>query len=84
MWDEWPGRWGPEDGIDLVAETVDGRTWAVQAKCYDERYSVRKSDVDSFLAASGCAEFEHRLLISTSDRLASKADSTSRIGRVGS
>ena len=21
LWDEWPGRWGPDDGIDLVAET---------------------------------------------------------------
>ena len=78
LWDEWPGRWGPDDGIDLVAETVDGKTWAVQAKCYDEQYSVTKSDVDSFLAASGRAEFDHRLLISTSDRLASKADSTIR------
>ena len=78
LWDEWPGRWGPDDGIDLVAETVDGKTWAVQAKCYDEQYSVTKSDVDSFLAASGRTEFDHRLLISTSDRLASKADSTIR------
>lgn len=47
LWDEWPGRWGPDDGIDLVAETVDGKTWAVQAKCYDEQYSATKSDVEA-------------------------------------
>ena len=35
-----------DDGIDFMAETVDGKTWAVQAKCYDERYSVTKSDAD--------------------------------------
>ena len=22
LWDEWPGRWGPDIGIDLVTETV--------------------------------------------------------------
>ena len=24
LWKEWPGIWGPDTGIDLVAETVDG------------------------------------------------------------
>lgn len=24
LWDDWPGRWGPDVGIDLVAETQEG------------------------------------------------------------
>ena len=34
LWDDWPGRWGPDCGLDLVAEDRDGKTWAIQAKCY--------------------------------------------------
>ena len=52
LWDDWPGRWGPDCGIDLVAEDLDGKTWAVQAKCYDADHSVTKADVDSFLSES--------------------------------
>jgi hypothetical protein len=29
LWDEWPGRWGPDTGIDLVAKTKTGELWAV-------------------------------------------------------
>ncbi len=29
LWDDWPGRWGADDGIDLVAQDIDGKTWAV-------------------------------------------------------
>jgi predicted helicase len=25
LWSEWPGRWGPDAGIDLVAEDREGR-----------------------------------------------------------
>ena len=24
LWDKWPGRWGPDAGIDLVAQAKDG------------------------------------------------------------
>jgi predicted helicase len=37
LWDEWSGRWAADAGIDLVAETVGGELWAVQAKAYDPR-----------------------------------------------
>jgi len=30
----------------LVAEERDGSLWAVQAKAYDEAYSIKKKDVD--------------------------------------
>jgi len=33
LWDEWPGAWGAEAGIDLVAEDHNGDLWAIQAKC---------------------------------------------------
>jgi predicted helicase len=35
LWDEWPGRWGRDAGIDVVAEEQEGGLWAVQAKHYD-------------------------------------------------
>ena len=35
LWDEWPGRWGIDAGIDLVAEDALGQLWAIQAEAYD-------------------------------------------------
>jgi predicted helicase len=52
LWDEWPGNWGRDKGIDLIAQTNDGRIVAVQAKHYAAAYAVKKADVDSFLAES--------------------------------
>jgi predicted helicase len=48
--------------------------WAVQAKCYDQDYSVKKRDVDSFLSESnrtlpGGRGFVFRLLLATTDGL---------------
>ena len=34
LWDDWPGRDGPENGVDLVAEDQDGNEWAIQCKNY--------------------------------------------------
>lgn len=73
LWDDWPGRWGPDAGIDLVAEDHEGRLWAVQAKAYDPRYTVTKADVDTFLSESSRAVFSYRLLIATTDRLSPHA-----------
>ena len=73
MWDDWPGRWGADAGIDLVAEVNDGSLWAVQAKAYNPSYSVKKADVDSFLSESGREEFSYRLLVATTDRIAATA-----------
>ncbi len=40
LFKEWPENWGPDRGIDLVAETkVDKKLWAVQAKAYDPNHS---------------------------------------------
>ena len=63
LWDQWRGRWGPDAGIDLVAEAKGGTLWAIQAKAYASDNAVTKRDVDSFLSESARAEFRHRLLI---------------------
>ena len=76
LWDDWPEDLGPDTGIDLVAEGYDGRLWAIQAKAYSQRYSVTKSDMDTFLSASNRSEFDFRLLIATTDRLAPHARKT--------
>ena len=73
LWDEWPGRWGADAGIDLVAEGHDGRLWAIQAKAYDPAYSVTKGDVDTFLSESARSVFGFRLLIATTDRIGKTA-----------
>ena len=28
LWDEWPGRWGPDAGIDLVAQAAEAQRLA--------------------------------------------------------
>lgn len=76
LWDEWPGRWGADSGIDLVAEDRDGVLWAIQAKAYDAAYSVTKADVDTFLSESARHQFAFRLLIATTNRVGRTARRT--------
>lgn len=73
LWDDWPERWGKDCGIDLVAEDIDGNNWAIQAKCYDPKYSVTKKDIDSFLSESTNTKIQRRLLIATTDGLGANA-----------
>lgn len=69
LWKQWPGRWrDAEAGIDLVAEDVEGKLWAIQAKAYSEHRAIPKREIDKFLSESNRAEFSYRLLISTSSR----------------
>ena len=76
LWDEWPGRWGADAGIDLLAEDYGGHHWAIQAKAYDEASSITKRDVDTFLAESGRSEFSFRLLIATTNLIGRTAKRT--------
>ncbi len=76
LWDDWPGRWAADAGIDLVAETFTGELWAVQAKAYDPAYAIKKSDIDSFLSESAGTQFSYRLLIATTDRIGTTARRT--------
>jgi len=73
MWDEYPDRWGPDCGVDLVFKHKNGETWAVQAKCYDAKYSITKKDVDTFLSESNRNGIDKRLLIASTDRVAKNA-----------
>src|SRR5258705_9691921 len=73
LWDEYAGRWGPDCGIDLVFESKIGKTWAVQAKCYSSDYDISKNDVDTFLSESNRKQIDHRLLITTTDRIGANA-----------
>lgn len=62
----WDGR---DTGIDLVAELLDGSGFAaIQCKFYDADYRIQKSDIDSFISASGKAPFVRRVVIDTTDR----------------
>ena len=63
MWDDWPGRWDVDAGIDLIAEDKEGKVWAVQAKCYGEDNSVSKKDIDSFISESSNDQIDCRLLV---------------------
>ncbi|MDO9011484.1 MAG: Helicase associated domain protein [Gallionella sp.] len=73
LWDEWPGRWGADCGIDLVFRHKNGDHWAVQAKCYSPDYDITKHDVDKFLSESNRPSIQHRLLIATTDRIGANA-----------
>ncbi len=76
LWKDWPGRWGADAGIDLVAENRRGQLWAIQAKAYDPATWITKHDVDTFLAESGRSEFSFRLLIATTDLIGRTAKRT--------
>ena len=76
LWRDWPGRWGPDAGIDLVAKTPFGDLWAVQAKAYAANASVTKADIDTFLSESSRPQFALRLLIATTDHVSANARRT--------
>lgn len=69
LWRDWPDRAGGKDnGIDLVAERQDGGFTAIQCKFYAEGHRLQKSDIDSFISASGKPPFTHRLIVDTTGR----------------
>jgi len=73
LWSQWPGCWGPDRGIDLVAITFDERVVAVQAKNYGPEHSITKRDIDTFLSESNRKGIHERLLMASTDRLAKSA-----------
>ena len=73
LWDEWPGRWGADCGIDIIFRHTNGEHWAVQAKCYSPDYTVTKHDVDRFLSESNRSQIYRRLLVATTDRIGTNA-----------
>jgi predicted helicase len=73
---DWPGNWGIDKGVDLIAETHSGELWAIQAKAYGEDRSISKRDIDSFLSDSNRPEISFRLLIATTDNIGRNANET--------
>ena len=73
LWEDWPDRWGPDCGIDLVFRHRNGQIWAVQAKCYDPANSISKKDIDSFLSESNRASIQKRLLLTSTDLMSRNA-----------
>ncbi len=88
LWSEFPYNGGMHDfGIDLVAKKKDFDEYvAIQCKFYSEDTSVSKSDVDTFLSASGKPfdvngtqmRFTERIIVSTTDKWSSTAEETIR------
>jgi len=66
---------GPDEGIDLIAETNEGDYWAIQCKYKsDETESLTKDDIDSFisLAFSKCENIKLGLACTNTDRISTK------------
>lgn len=78
MWDQWPDRWGPDTGIDLVGQRRDGGKTAIQCKFYDPQSRVSKADIDTFLSASGRGGFTERIIVSTTTQWGPNAETAIR------
>lgn len=64
LWGEWPGRDGPDNWCDLVAEREDGGLTAFQCKCYDPSSKLYQQHLDSFLGRDD-ARFDELYVVST-------------------
>ena len=70
-WSDWPEREaltgldGRDIGIDLVARLASGEWVAVQCKCYDDRYTLGKGEIDKFLGGSQQKIFRLRWIVAT-------------------
>jgi superfamily II DNA or RNA helicase len=76
LWNDWPGRWGPDKGIDLIAQTLHGKLWAIQGKAVHFDRTIPKSELDSFLSESNRPQFDYRLIIATTDDIGRNARDT--------
>ncbi len=76
LWEEHPLRseWGPDCGVDLVFEHVNGECWAVQAKCFAPSNAIKKEDMNSFIAESIDSRFQKRLLVTTTNLIGPNVD----------
>lgn len=74
LWEEYPHKWQNQDlGTDLVFQDRDGKTWAVQAKCYAEHRTTTKKDMNSFLADTGRKKVDRRLWLQTTNKISPEA-----------
>lgn len=79
LWKNWKYNDGPDTGIDLVAEDVDGNWCAIQCKCYDDDGNLDLKTLGTFFAKASSLEKKHKkkvktLLVYTGDRTTANAD----------
>jgi superfamily II DNA or RNA helicase len=69
-WDAYRQRhtWGPDIGIDLIAEDQLGRVWAVQAKAFASDLDVTWTDISTFVGAAAARTEVHCLVLITTAR----------------
>ena len=72
LWDEYPGRWGPDCGIDLVFKVRSENVGSPSEMLFSD-HDITKTDVDKFLSESNRKQIDHRLLIATTDRIGANA-----------
>ena len=73
LWNDWPGRTGPDSGVDLVAEEAEGGLCAIQCKFFAPDTPLPRSAIDAFLAASEDARFTSRMFINTGGEIRDNA-----------
>ena len=83
LWKDWPEKFGPDAGIDIVARTRAGELWAIQSKAVHPDRAISKREIDSFLSESSRPEFAYQLLMATTDRIGQNAQRLLRDRRVG-
>ena len=70
-WPEWPAREelteldGRDIGIDLVARLDSGEWVAIQCKCYEDKHTLGKGEIDKFLGGSQHPIFRLRWVVAT-------------------
>lgn len=69
LWEDYPGRWAEDSGIDLVIKRKDGEIWAVLTKSHSSKQTINRDDIDRFLHESDRKEIDKRLLIASTDRI---------------
>ena len=68
-WPDWPEREvltglnGRDIGIDFVARWTTGERVAVQCKCYEDRCTLGKDEIDKFLGGSQQLVFRLRWIV---------------------
>ena len=50
LWKDFPHKDTSDLGIDLVVKTKNHGYWAIQCKCYDEKYRIDKENIGKFVS----------------------------------
>ena len=77
-YEDWPGRSGPDLGVDLVGADSQGRLWAVQCKAYAPDTTISKDEVSILVGASPADKFFGRIYITTSNGFTDNAKSIAK------